>query len=90
MVVFLLAKSTVLPLSQVMLSKFQLDTAFSVTVNVPGIKLVKVLKLGSVTSASSSRLKLDIPEPVVVNEKSWALSGTASLMIVIDPLLVVL
>src|SRR6188508_2115608 len=48
---------------------------------------LNVVVLGSVLagSPSSSRLKFDKPEPVVVNAKSWASFGCASLMIVIDP-----
>ena len=49
---------------------------------------VNVVLRGRVASSSSSRLKLDRPEPVVVNPKSLGSFGCASLMIVIEPRLV--
>ena len=45
---------------------------------------MKVTSLGSVGSASSSSVKALRPLPVVVKAKSCALSGNASLVIVIE------
>ena len=59
--------------------------ADSITEYEPGVTLEKIFVFERVASPSSSRENAVKPVPIVVNEKSRALFGTVSLMIVMVP-----